>query len=90
MDMFSTDNEPEFSWLWDSNHRRGVGVSFRPVDAVYDVMRQSHAIEGELLTIRFDNDYDDFTDEEFEQVKKLIPSYMTIKRATQKPIHYAV
>lgn len=84
LDMFNKDGM-ETVELYDEKGRNLVTAEFMPSACVYDSAHGATVLPADSIIL----DYNDYYGEAVqEEVKKLIPEYLSIVRAAERKIHY--
>lgn len=71
----------------EDNFHEIINVHFYMQDCVYDMQRQYAVIPKERLRLTYDDDYNA---ELVDEMKALVPDYLTIRRVREKSLHYVV
>ena len=84
LDLFG-DDRSERVCLSDEQGRDRVVAEFNPQMCVYDYERHATIVPAEAISL----DYIDYYEEEaVEEIKKLVPDYLSLTRAAERNLHY--
>ena len=71
--------------LYDEKGRNVVTVDFKPSACVYDSAHGATILPADSITLEYNDYYGEAVQEE---MKKLIPEYLSIVRAAERKLHY--
>lgn len=84
LDLFNEDSRENIS-LFDDKGRNMVTVEFAPSECVYDTARHATVLPADCIKL----DYTDYYGVPAqEEMKKLVPEYLSIVRAKERNLHY--
>lgn len=84
MNMFEKNRSYRF-WFSDSKGNAVANIAFSPTEGKYSPLQNGIMIDGECLTIRYDN-----REEDAAELKKKKPMHLTITKTRDEDIHYAL
>ena len=84
LDMFNKEGMESVD-LYDEKGRNVVTVDFKPSACVYDSAHGATILPADSITLEYNDYYGEAVQEE---MKKLIPEYLSIVRAAERKLHY--
>ena len=88
IDVFNGEDEV-CEDMRDQSGREPIELRFCVEDIEYDASKGNMVVRGDKLRIEYNN-YGEYTKEEEDAIKKLVPDFAVVTRAMDREIHYTV